>query len=192
MNSRTELRKLIRTRRQELSIDAQAKASELILQQLSSHTKILSADKIALYLANDGELNLMPFIQWCWAKGKQVYLPVIHPFCTGHLLFLQYQQNTLMTKNSYGISEPKLNVNSICPLNQLDIICTPLVAFDDTGARLGMGGGFYDRTLAHWQNLQHLYPLGLAHDCQQIEQIPTQIWDIPLPEIITPYKSYKF
>lgn len=188
MNSRVELRKTIRIKRQELSTSEQQTASKLLLQRLSSHTKVQSAQTIALYLANDGELDLMPFIKWCWQQKKHVYLPVLHPFCSGHLLFLLFEDNSIMVKNHYGIFEPKLEVSKVCPLEQLDVLCTPLVAFDNSGARLGMGGGFYDRTLSHWQQYQ-VYPMGLAHDCQQVDKVPTEHWDIPLPEIITPTKT---
>lgn len=191
MKSRAVLRTLIRTRRKALSKDKQQQASKLLVQQLSTHNKVQSAQTIALYLANDGELDPMPFIKWCWQHNKRVYIPILHPFCSGHLLFLLYEQNSTMIKNIYGIDEPLLDVTKVCPLNQLDVLCTPLVAFDNAGARLGMGGGFYDRTLANWQQ-HHVYPLGIAHDCQQVDKIPVEDWDIPLPEIITPTKSYKF
>jgi len=185
MTLRSELRKTIRAKRQALTVKEQLDASQHLLQQLSNHKKVHCAQSIALYLANDGELDLMPFINWCWQQNKQVYLPVLHPFCSGHLLFLLFKKNTLMTANKYGINEPKLDVSKVCPVNQLDVLFTPLVAFDNTGARLGMGGGFYDRTLTNWQT-HKVYPIGIAHDCQQVDKIPMELWDIPLPEIITP------
>lgn len=191
MHSRVELRNNSRIKRQALSKSEQQAASLQLFQLLSTHEKIQAAQKIALYLANDGELDPMPFIEWCWQQQKQVYLPVLHPFCSGHLLFLLFEKNSTMVTNHYGIKEPKLAVQKVCPLNQLDVLCAPLVAFDSSGARLGMGGGFYDRTLSHWQ--QHkIYPIGLAHDCQQVDKIPTECWDIPLPEILTPTKRYRF
>ena len=191
MNSRAELRKNIRNRRQTLSKANQLQASENLVERLSTHPRVQSAQKIALYLANDGELDPMPFIQWCWQQKKQVYLPILHPFCSGYLLFLLFEQNSIMKKNHFGIFEPKLAVNKVCPLEQLDLLFTPLVAFDDSGARLGMGGGFYDRTIANWQQ-HNIYPIGLAHDCQQVDNIPVEAWDIPLPEIITPTKNHRF
>ncbi|MFB1000025.1 MAG: 5-formyltetrahydrofolate cyclo-ligase, partial [Colwellia sp.] len=64
--------------------------------------------------------------------------------------------------------------------------------------RLGMGGGFYDRTLATW-HMQYQHnkqtkpiPIGLAHDCQKVQSVPRETWDIPLPKIITPTTSYNF
>jgi len=191
MNTRSQLRKEVRQRRNTLSVKAQHDAAIALTERLSHHNRIQQAQHIAIYLSNDGELSTSLFIDWCWQQGKNVYLPVVHPFSPGNLLFLHYQHTTKLINNIYGILEPQLDVTKICPLNQLDIICTPLVAFDDSGARLGMGGGFYDRSLAQWQQTK-LYPMGLAHDCQRVETVPIEHWDIPLPEIITPNKTYSF
>jgi 5-formyltetrahydrofolate cyclo-ligase len=70
----------------------------------------------------------------------------------------------------------------------------PLVAFDEQGNRLGMGGGFYDRTLAYLKYRQHRRKpvlAGLAHEIQKIGQLTTQSWDIPLDCIITENKLYR-
>eukprot|EP00487_Bulimina_marginata_P005672 TRINITY_DN23975_c0_g1_i1.p1 TRINITY_DN23975_c0_g1~~TRINITY_DN23975_c0_g1_i1.p1 ORF type:complete len:119 (-),score=11.69 TRINITY_DN23975_c0_g1_i1:63-419(-) len=93
-----------------------------------------------------------------------------------------------MSTNRYGIFEPKLNCSQICPIEQLDILFTPLVAFDVQGNRLGMGGGFYDRTLAKYYQEQWQKPIviGLAHECQKVDHVPTEAWDIPLKWIATP------
>jgi len=195
---RNAIRQQVRQLRRQLTSVQQDEAAINLLARFSSNEKILSANHIALYLSNDGELNTQLLINWCWQQGKQVYLPVVHPFTPGHLLFLRFDENTTLVNNHYGIAEPKLDVRAIIPPQQLDIICTPLVAFDHTGARLGMGGGFYDRTLSHWhqhyqtQKASKPYPIGLAHDCQQVATLPTEPWDIPLPEIITPSTRYKF
>jgi len=190
MNARSQLRQAIRLRRNTLSITQQRNAASALTTNLSSHTKIQQAKRIAVYLTNDGELSTDNFIDWCWQQHKQVYLPVVHPFSPGNLLFLRYQADTPLVSNAFGILEPKLDVTKVCPLAELDVICTPLVAFDETGARLGMGGGFYDRSLAHWQQTK-LYPIGLAHDCQLVTKVPVETWDIPMPEIITPSKRYR-
>lgn len=191
MNARTLLRKEVRARRNALHIDEQISAGQNLAKRLSQHIKIRQAQRIALYLTNDGELSTEHIIEWCWQHNKEVYLPVVHPFSKGHLLFLRYQKDTSLVSNRYGILEPKLNVGNVCPLAELDVLCTPLVAFDSSGARLGMGGGFYDRSLVNWQ-LTNLYPIGIAHDCQQVDNVPIEPWDIPLPEIITPNKNHLF
>lgn len=192
-DSRTHLRLQIRQRRQSLSAFEQQTASQQLIHTFASLPEVAAAQRIALYLANDGELNTQPLIEWLWQQGKQVYLPVLHPFAKGHLLFLHYQAHTPMNKNRYGIAEPKLDQCLICPVRELDIIGTPLVAFDQSGQRLGMGGGYYDRTLAPWfKTQQGAMPIGLAHDCQQVEQLPTASWDIPLRKIVTPSKVWQW
>jgi len=192
IKTRKSIRQSIRAKRQALSITDQKISAENIADKLQSNKRVVKAKAIALYLANDGELNLAPFIQWCWQNNKAVYLPVVHPFSKGNLLFLRYSANSEMTINKYGIKEPKLDIRHILPTGQLDIIFTPLVAFDEAGERIGMGGGYYDRTLAKWyqsyltDTQTKPYPIGIAHDCQQIDKVPKELWDIPLPEIITP------
>jgi len=164
----------------------------MLFNRLTTHREISSANSVALYLSNDGELELQLFIHWCWQNKKEVYLPVVHPFSKGHLLFLKYQSDTSMNISDLGIREPKLDVRLIKHASEMDVILTPLVAFDASGNRLGMGGGFYDRTLAAClqpskrHNIKPPYPIGIAHDCQQVEHLPIEHWDIPLPEIITP------
>ena len=189
-STRQTIRKLIRTKRRSLSAEQQTAAAEKITRELFNNQYIQQAKTIAVYLAADGELDLSFFIQECWQQGKQVYLPVIHPFSQGNLLFLHYQQDSQLVSNQYGILEPKLNVNNVLPSARLDIIITPLVAFDNNGNRMGMGGGFYDRTLAsrniaNNQNVKATpYPIGVAHQCQQLDEIPIESWDVPLQEII--------
>jgi 5-formyltetrahydrofolate cyclo-ligase len=194
--SRNEIRQLIRQKRQSLDAATQQQQSLLLAKSLTTHPKVLNAKTIAIYLTNDGELNTDKFIRACWENQIKTYLPVLHPFSKGHLLFLHYHAQTVMLRNKYNILEPKLNVQDVIPLEQLDIIFTPLVAFDTSGARLGMGGGYYDRTLSKWYAQKELtakpYPIGLAHDFQQVDKIPSEHWDIPIPEIITPNQHFKF
>ena len=178
---RQQLRQHIRKTRQNLTALQQQQAAQRITQQALSFIEQHQARNIALYLAVDGEIATQPLIEQLWQQGKNVYLPVLHPFCKGHLLFLHYLPDTPMKQNKYGIFEPHLNVQNVLPLEQLDVIFTPLVAFDKQGNRLGMGGGFYDRTLQHWQ--QRFIPVGLAHQCQQVDALPVESWDMPLEQI---------
>lgn len=214
--TRAEIRQLVRNQRKALSISTQQCCANTLANRLKKRvatlikqTKLnkscpLSPINIALYIANDGELDPQVFINWCWenyaSNNIHVYLPVVHPFSPGNLLFLRYSSNTPMIKNKYGIPEPKLNILEMCTANNLHILFTPLVAFDKSGNRLGMGGGFYDRTLS---NINHITPnvvqeqsllkstqiIGLAHTCQEVDQLPIEAWDIPLPEIMTPEKN---
>ncbi len=180
---RNQLRQQIRKTRANLTALQQQQAEDSITQQALELIEERNAQHIALYISFDGEISTDKLIKILWAQGKQVYLPVLHPFNPNHLLFLRYLPDIPMLKNKFGIWEPKLNVQNVLPLDELDILFTPLVAFDKQGNRLGMGGGFYDRTLQHWQKSPFI-PVGLAHQCQQVEQLPTEAWDVPLHQIL--------
>ena len=180
---RNQLRQQIRKTRANLTALQQQQAEDSITQQALALIEAQNAQHIALYVSFDGEISTEKLIKTLWAQDKHVYLPVLHPFNPNHLLFLRYLPDTPMLKNKFGIWEPKLNVQNVLPLDELDILFTPLVAFDKQGNRLGMGGGFYDRTLQNWQNVSFI-PVGLAHQCQQVEQLPTEAWDVPLHRIL--------
>ena len=180
---RNQLRQQIRKTRANLTALQQQQAENSITQQALALIEERNAQHIALYVSFDGEISTDKLIKTLWAQDKCVYLPVLHPFSPNHLLFLRYLPDTPMLKNKFGIWEPKLNVQNVLPLDELDILFTPLVAFDKQGNRLGMGGGFYDRTLQNWQNSSFI-TVGLAHQCQQVEQLPTEAWDVPLYRIL--------
>lgn len=191
--SRPILRQKIRDLRKAISPEAHAHYSSQLIDQFARSEKIKAASCIALYISVDGEIDTNGVIKWCQAHGKRVALPVLHPFSKGNLLFLEYNKDTIMVKNKYNIPEPELNVQNVIPLSKIDILFTPLVAFDSKGNRLGMGGGYYDRTLQDYHATKHgPYPIGLALDLQEVETLPTEIWDVPLPEIITPTRDIIF
>ncbi|MCE0558663.1 MULTISPECIES: 5-formyltetrahydrofolate cyclo-ligase [unclassified Motilimonas] len=191
--TRHQIRQDVRQLRRQLSHQQQHDYSHQLKQQLTQHPKLNQAKKVALYLANDGELCPQPLIEWCWQQGIKTYLPVLDPINEGHLLFLHYHANSPMQTNKFGIAEPCLHSNQKTSIEQLDVIFTPLVAFDHFGNRLGMGGGFYDRTLASLNNIgTSPYTIGLAHDLQCLPKLPIEAWDIPLPEVITPSKIWSW
>ncbi|CAH0541433.1 5-formyltetrahydrofolate cyclo-ligase [Vibrio marisflavi] len=191
--SRDSLRKSIREKRNKLSKDQQQRAGQELVNTFLQLDELKASQHIALYLSNDGELSTQPLIEALWNIGKQIYLPILHPFSKGNLLFLTYEKSTQLIANRYGILEPKLSQQEIKPVAEIDMICTPLVGFDDKGNRLGMGGGYYDRTLENWQHgSKGPFPIGIAHDCQQVDAIPTHSWDIPLPKLVTPSKIWQW
>ncbi|MCW7547650.1 5-formyltetrahydrofolate cyclo-ligase [Photorhabdus sp. APURE] len=191
LSLRQSIRKKIRQQRRELTSEQQSLFAKQAAERAINHPKIRQANKIALFLSFDGELDTRPLINQLWQQNKQIYLPVLHPFSYHHLLFLNYQPDTPLIRNRFNIEEPPLDVEQVLPLPELDIMMIPLVAFDRTGQRLGMGGGFYDRTLSQWQQ-KNFYPIGLAHNCQLVDTLPSAEWDIPLPEIITPEKIWQW
>ncbi|MEZ7492742.1 MULTISPECIES: 5-formyltetrahydrofolate cyclo-ligase [Pseudoalteromonas] len=194
-NKRAQIRAEIRNTRKNLSNNQQIIAAQSLKMNFIQHLKsenTTNSKHIAIYLSNDGELDTSLLIKELWNLNHAVYLPIIHPFNGANLLFQRYEKNSPMRANRYGILEPKLNCSQICPLPALDYLLMPLVAFDKQGNRLGMGGGFYDRTLArlHEQNWQKPQLIGLAHECQKADALPIESWDVPLETIITPDKTY--
>ena len=142
---------------------------------------------MAFYLANDGEISPLQAMNTAMQAGKRCYLPVLHPLKLNRLYFVQHNASSPLKKNRFAIKEPRLNKAHITAPWALDIIFLPLVAFDRQGHRLGMGGGFYDRTLAFTARQQGRKPLlvGLAHSFQELPHINASHWDIPLHSIVT-------
>lgn len=191
--TRKPLRSHIRQQRNLLTGQQQADAAEAVKQQLITHHPQLTQSRyIAAYLANDGELDPLPMIEWCWQQGIAVCLPVLHPFTAGHLLFLHYHRETHLVPNRFGIPEPKLSCMDVVPVNWIDTILVPLVAFDSSGNRMGMGGGFYDRTLSQCSEHTSPHLIGLAHQCQHVAKLSVENWDIPMQAIATPNTFLQF
>jgi 5-formyltetrahydrofolate cyclo-ligase len=191
LSARQHIRQTIRQHRRALTPEQQLHFADLAANRMMAYTPVMMAHTVALFLSFDGELDTRPLIEQLWRSGKRVYLPVLHPFSPDNLLFLHYHPRSELVVNRLKIQEPKLDVRDVLPLNKLDVLITPLVAFDTQGQRLGMGGGFYDRTLQNWQHYG-LQPVGYAHDCQQVDTLPIEKWDIPLPAVVTPSKVWQW
>lgn len=137
-----------------------------------------------MYLKQDGEVDLSEFITWLWQSGKYVYLPKIGSH--RQLSFVPYTSNSPLLPNRYGILEP---IGEHHPV-KLDIIFSPLVAYDRQGHRLGMGGGFYDTTLKAL-NPRPLF-IGCAYALQLCDNIPHEPWDIRLDSVINEQAMFSF
>lgn len=186
---RTELRK----RRRALTRGQQHLAALGLGRQFKQLASTRRTQSVAVYFANDGELNPTALIHWCWATGKEVYLPVLHPVRRRELMFLPYRPDTRLARNRLGIPEPVASDALPRPLWTLDLILTPLVGFDADCNRMGMGGGFYDRTLApafNGQTPRRPLLMGIAHECQKVGKLPVDPWDIPLDAVITDKAIY--
>ena len=184
--NKQELRKMIRGKRRALTPAQRRKSGRGMKRQLSHSSRFLSADRVALYLANDGEIDTQWVIDDLRSRGKEVFLPTLHPVRKGHLAFIRYNRNTVMTRNRFGISEPDFARGHKVAARFLSMIYLPLVAFDARGNRLGMGGGFYDRTLAFTHRAgQQPALVGCAYAFQEVRLLPAESWDIPLQLIVT-------
>lgn len=156
------------------------------------HGLLLRAQRIGFYLPNGGEFDSHPLINHAMLMQRECYLPLV-PRRGRILRFGRVGRNTRMTTNRYGIAEPV----DARPLRarQLDLLLIPLVGFDRQGYRLGMGGGYYDATLAfmHHRRLWRKPRLvGVAYECQRAEMLPHDPWDMPLDAVLTERQLYRF
>lgn len=172
-----DLRRTLRHRRGALTDQEQAAAAEGLSAQLAHHPALQSASTIAAYLPFDGEISPLPVMDYWHAAGKSVYLPIVLP--GDELAFRVWHPDARLSKNRFGIPEPD---GEDTPAREMDVILVPLVGFDAAGNRLGMGKGFYDRTLSGAGSRPQL--IGLAHDCQETDLVPAP-WDVPVDMIAT-------
>lgn len=186
------LRKHLRLQRRRLNNYQQYQAESSILRYLYTHHRIKSAQHIGIYLHAFGEISTQRLMYTLSHFNKQLYLPQICPM-NQQLYWVncslqQYKQRRFV-RHVFNMFEPKGKRGR--SVQHLDIIFMPLLACDYTGMRLGMGGGFYDRTLATAPYKP--YRIGLAHDFQYLTQrLPSQPWDQPLHELWTPKKRIVF
>ena len=141
---------------------------------------------IACYLAFKDEFNSSPVIEAIWKAKKHCYLPVLTEDDGKSLYFVRYEYGDALRPNRYAILEP-VNVSRVIAAEKLDMVVTPLLAFDRHGHRLGTGGGYYDRTFAFMHSTLEKKPsmIGLGYAAQEASQLPDDPWDIKLNGVVT-------
>lgn len=188
-----ELRRALRARRQALSAQEQERAADALSAHVVALRVFAVAKRIAFYLSNDNEIDPLPLMARAQARGKHCFLPVLSRINGDRLWFAPLAHDTPMRANRFGILEPSVLPRELVRAATLDLILMPLVGFDTKGNRLGMGGGFYDRSLDYLRGRKrwrkpHL--VGLAYDFQRIEALPVNDWDVPLTAIVTDNATY--
>ena len=184
----SELRRTLRERRQQLSVQQQRDHAQQACQFLTESNLLKDVKRIAVFLTRDGELSTKHLIEKLWKQeGLEVYLPALETVPERCMSFSRYTPDTKLVLSRFNIPEPDVNFSEQLTGAELDLIITPLVGFDSEGNRIGMGGGYYDRTFAFKQLKPESKPLlvGWAHSCQAVEQLDKQPWDVPINAIIT-------
>ena len=158
------------------------KMSKQIAQNFLETKMFKEASHVAYYLPIGGEVDTQWLTQW--SVGKDFYLPLVKA-SDGLLVFAKADSTSDYQKNKFGILEP-VGTDYVTTLETLDLVVTPLVSYDNEGNRLGMGGGYYDRTFAYKKG-QKSKPLliGYAYSFQYSSAIEVQDWDIPLDGVVT-------
>ncbi|WP_426135975.1 5-formyltetrahydrofolate cyclo-ligase [Pseudomonas sp. PWP3-1b2] len=191
--SRPHLRRMLRKARRELSPSEQRKAAQGLFRQLAQHPLFRRAKHISLYLPTDGEIDPRLLLRAAQRRGKATYLPVLSAWPRTKMVFQRVRPGDKLLPNRFRILEPRVNAHQQRQVWALDLVLLPLVGFDDAGGRLGMGGGFYDRSLAYLarrKNWRKPTLLGLAHECQKVDRLAQASWDVPLAGTVTDKQWY--
>lgn len=171
--------------RKQLSADYQRHTSNKICNRIRAMSQYRYAKHIALYHALNGEVDLSNLWRSAPLHGKFCYFPKMNG--DGSLSFLPATPASSFQLNHYGILEPDVDLLHAIKPDAIDLMLTPLVAFDSQGTRLGMGKGCYDRTLA--QQRPKLL-VGIAYEFQHQAFIEPQPWDIRLDATVTETTIY--
>jgi len=188
LSVKQKLRDEMRARRRALSAREQNKVGKALALQLLGIPGLSGGQRFAAYLTNDGEIDPLPMMRVLIERKRRCFLPIIVPLRRPLLRFGELKPDGRLKSNRFGILEPQVPPRSTYKIVQLDWIFVPLVAFDLTGNRLGMGGGFYDATLdvlRHRRHGQRPRLIGLAHEFQRVNRLDVDSWDVPLHGIVT-------
>jgi len=188
MSSRSQIRQKIRQQRRALDDSQRKIATSEFFYRLINTSLFRNSQRIACYLACDGEIDIERVMYRAWQMKKTVYLPVLDGMNRSRLWFAPFAKDSHMVLNQYGIPEPVVSQQKIISASELDLMLLPLVAFDDKGNRLGMGGGYYDRTLAYIKRRniwKKPHVVGVAYEFQQVSELKSECWDVPLQCIVT-------
>ena len=182
------LRRDIRSRRAALTPAVRIAAAQQVAARLSSLASMPASGYVAGYWAVDGEI---PLLSWQTSLGSdRIYcLPVLGD--DDRLRFAPWRSGDALVANRFGIPEPDVEPTSLLDASALAAIVMPLVAFDASGNRIGMGGGWYDRTLAGVRDRQPRPLLvGAAFELQRVDAIAPAAWDVPLDAVCTESSVY--
>ena len=191
--SRPQLRRKLRQARRALTGSQQRQAAHGLYRQLAQHALFRRARHLSLYLPTDGEIDPRLLLRAAQRRGKATYLPVLSAWPRTKMVFQRIRPGEKLRPNRFRILEPRANPARQRKIWTLDLVLLPLVGFDQEGGRLGMGGGFYDRSLAYLARRQSWRKptlLGLAHECQKVERLDQASWDVPLQGTVTDRQWY--
>lgn len=186
--ARNLLRKQMLTKRKQLSPHTHAEYALLAQQRVLNLPAWKQATRVLLYVSVRNELATNELLNNAWHTGKQVLLPRCMPDVPGEMILAACTSIHQLIPGCFGILEPDASCCPAIDINEsghpLDVAIIPGVAFDRHGNRLGYGGGYYDRILAH-SAMQQTTCIGFAYDFQLIEQLPIEPWDRPVHAICT-------
>jgi 5-formyltetrahydrofolate cyclo-ligase len=186
---KAKLRKELRAARRRLGRAQYAQRSKRAASAVTRLAGFKSGARVAAYLPFDREADTAELLRAAGRRGVRVFVPVVVDLRHRRLRFHPLSGKT--RRGAFGISipygAPHRNLRWTAP-RWFDLIVVPLVGVDGRGRRLGMGGGFYDRALAfrrvrnHWKGPRLV---GLAFDCQRVDAVFADTWDVRLDSLAT-------
>lgn len=183
ISERDALRRELRQSRRAIPAPERIAAADALAQRLLSLPFIPATGYVAGYWAMDGEIALHSW-QIRLPRGLVYCLPVLHE--DTRLRFSPWRPGDPLVTNRFGIPEPDVSSTSALEPEAMAMIVVPLVGFDERGNRLGMGGGWYDRTLA-FRRTQPAPPwlVGVGFSAQRIDTLAREPWDVPVDALCT-------
>lgn len=158
-----------------LSVAERCAAAVLLAVRIVQHLE--QARTVAVYLPIGSEVDTLPTVERLEQLGVTVALPHVTGR-RGTMRFLRWRLGDILVEGPMGLRQPDAGALVVIP----DLILTPLLAFDTTGARLGYGEGHYDRAFVLHDTAHRI---GLSWHCQQVATLPVDAWDVPLHAIAT-------
>jgi 5-formyltetrahydrofolate cyclo-ligase len=181
LESKQALRALARARVAGLSSEYRAAAAAQAVVSLASRPEWARASSVLLFAPLPDELDAWPLVELALMAGKTVALPAFVPGINSYVARQIVEVAGDVIAGKFGVREPADACIEV-PLNQLDLVLVPGIAFDARGGRLVRGKGFYDRLLAGVRGAK----CGVAFDEQLVDAVPVGPHDIRLNCILTP------
>lgn len=172
-------RTLMMANRAKVSDDERNHAAKAVVPLV---TRTLEAQSVGLYYPVRGEFDCLPLLAALAALGVETSLPVVTDR-HDKLTFRPWKPGEELAKGEYDIPAPLNKGLSISP----DMLIVPLLGFDANGARLGYGGGYYDRTLEFLRARNEGFEaMGIAYDFQKLKDLAIEDHDQQLDMVVTP------
>jgi 5-formyltetrahydrofolate cyclo-ligase len=176
------LRNKLRQSRRDIPDDIRSANDEAIREHLLQVIRTQSITAVACYWSFDGEPDLAQLCKQLMNDDCEIALPVVSGNNDCSMNFYRWETGTSLRQNQYGICEPHKTVSK--PLAGFDMLLMPLVAYDKSGTRMGMGSGYYDRHLESLRELSRPLRIGVAYSLQEVDLISRNDWDIPLHGLV--------
>lgn len=188
---RTRLRRL----RQAVPAAVRKRAGRAIVRIALAQGLLASKRRFGFYVPAKGEIDCLPLLNRALWLGAECCLPVVPRARQRMLWFSRLGDGPHWGTNRYGIPEYGHRRFNRLRAADLDILFLPLLGFDDAGYRMGMGGGYYDASLAYLRRRRTWRKprlIGLAFEVQRVARLPRDPWDVPLDGVITERCYYRF